>query len=127
MKKLVLLLLLVVLAPRPASGQVLIGILFGDKVTTEKFHLGVNIGQNLSNLSGIDGTSVRPGLLFGLLGEWQFAENFYLQPELLPFYMLGATDLPPGGLDPGYRTGPQPGGRMAASAPPIARSVRSPG
>ena len=91
--------MLIVLAPRPANTQVLLGILFGDKLSTEKFHIGVDVGLNLSNLSGIDGTGVKAGLLFGLLGEWRFAEHFYLQPELLPFYKVGANDLPPGGLD----------------------------
>ncbi|UCH84305.1 MAG: PorT family protein [Candidatus Latescibacterota bacterium] len=100
MKKAILFLLLIAFFPKPASGQVLIGLLFGDKLSTETFHLGVDVGLNLSNLSGIDGTGVKPGLIFGLLGEWRFADNFYLQPELLPFYKVGANKMPPpGSLD----------------------------
>jgi hypothetical protein len=98
-KTYLLILLLLFLVPKPVNSQVLLGILFGDKLSSDKFHLGVNIGLNLSNLSGLDGTGVKAGLPFGLLGEWRFAEHFYLQPELLPFYKVGANDLPPGGLD----------------------------
>ena len=95
----VLTLALLMIPARDAGAQVLIGLLFGDKVSTEKFHLGINVGANFANLSGIDGTKARTGFIFGLLGEWRFAENFYLQPELLPFYAAGAKNLPPEGLD----------------------------
>lgn len=123
MKKVLLLAVLVAVLPRPAAGQVLLGILFGDKVTTEKFHLGVDAGLNLSNLSGVDGTGVKPGLLFGLFGEWRFADHFYLQPELLPFFKVGASDLPPGGptvppLD-SLAAGTSPSRRMNYFAIPI--------
>jgi hypothetical protein len=85
-----------VLVPRKANGQVQIGMLFGDKVTSEKFHLGVDIGANLSNLAGIEGTKVemRVGFFLGLVGEWRFTEHWYLQPELGAFYYTGAKNLP---------------------------------
>jgi hypothetical protein len=72
---------------------VLLGILFGDKLSSDKFHIGLTVGPNLANISGLDGTSVKPGLALGLLGEWRIAGGLYLQPELLPFYQVGAKDL----------------------------------
>ena len=54
--------LVAALAPGKAHGQVLIGMLLGDKVTSEKFHLGLDIGANFSDLSGIDDTKMRTGL-----------------------------------------------------------------
>lgn len=81
-------------APRAAHGQVLISLLLGDKVTSEKFHLGLDIGLNVSNLSGVDGTKARTGFFLGILGEWRFADKFYLQPELVPFYFIGAKNMP---------------------------------
>jgi hypothetical protein len=33
--------------------------------------------------------------MLGLVAEWKIAGNFYLQPELLPFYKVGATDMSP--------------------------------
>ena len=84
----------VTLLPREAHGQVLIGMLLGDKVTSEKFHLGMAIGANFSDLSGIDDTKMRDGFFLGLIGEWHFAKHWYLQPELGAFYYVGANNLP---------------------------------
>ncbi len=80
---------------QPAQGQVLLGILFGDRLATERFHIGLNVGANFADLSGIDGTKLKPGLTLGLVAEWRIAGNFYLQPELLPFYQAGAKSMPP--------------------------------
>lgn len=84
---------------QPARAQVLIGLLLGDKVSSQRFHLEFNVGANLANLSGIADTKVNSGFMLGLGGEWRFAGNFMLQPELLPFYNAGAKNMPPGGLD----------------------------
>ncbi len=81
-------------AVQPAQGQVLIGLLFGDKVSSERFHLEFNIGGNFANLSGIEGTKLKPGFMLALGGEWRFAGDFMLQPELMPFYFTGAKNLP---------------------------------
>jgi len=94
MKGVFLGLVLMAVIPQAAQSQVLIGILLGDKVTTENFHLGVDVGLGLSNISGISGTNLKSGFHFGLLAEWRFAKGFYFQPGLLPFYQVGAKDLP---------------------------------
>jgi hypothetical protein len=80
---------------QPAQGQVLLGILFGDKLANERFHIGLNVGANLADLSGIDGSKLKPGLMLGLVAEWRIAGNFYLQPELLPFFWAGAKGMSP--------------------------------
>lgn len=94
-KGLLLLLPLVAVTPGPAQGQVLLGILFGDKLATERFHIGLNAGWNSASLSGLDGTGSKGGLMLGLVAEWKMTGNLYLQPELLPFYNTGASSLPP--------------------------------
>ena len=38
--------------PQAAQGQVLIGMLFGEKLTTDDFHIGLNVGANLAGLDG---------------------------------------------------------------------------
>ena len=81
------------MAPKVAQGQVLIALLLGDKVTSEKFHLGLNVGVNGAQLDGID-SKMRTGLNLGIIGEWRFARTWYLQPEILPFYYAGASGLP---------------------------------
>jgi hypothetical protein len=93
---LALVLLAGLLTPPSAQGQVLISLLLGDKVSSEKFHLGLNVGLNISDVSGIDGTKARTGFTLGILGEWRFARSWYLQPELGVFYNAGAKNLPLG-------------------------------
>lgn len=99
MLKTVLFTVLLTVGAGAANGQVLLGILFGDKLASEKFHIGLMAGANFSDISGVDGTKTKAGLALGLLGEWKVANNLYLQPELLPFYYAGAKNMPPGGLD----------------------------
>lgn len=95
MKRYLLLgLVLLALAPQQAQGQVLIAALLGDKVTTENFHLGVVGGLNMADLSGGEGSDSEYGAYFGLTGEWRFADPWYLQVELLPFFGAGAKGLP---------------------------------
>jgi hypothetical protein len=79
---------------QPAKAQVLLGILFGDKLANERFHIGLNAGLNLADLSGVEGSKLKPGLLLGLVAEWRMGEHIYLQPEILPFYHAGAKNLP---------------------------------
>ncbi len=99
MLKTILFSLLLTLGASAAHGQVLLGILFGDKLASEKFHIGLTAGANVSDISGVDDTKGKVGLVLGLLGEWKIADRLYLQPELLPFYYAGAKSMPPGGLD----------------------------
>ena len=93
---LVVAVLATLMSPRVAEGQVLISLLLGDKVSSEKFHLGLDVGLNLSNVSGIDDTKLRTGFFLGIFGEWRLArdKNWYLQPEIIPFYFVGAKNLP---------------------------------
>jgi len=93
---LIVLIAVLVLAPAVASGQVLIGMLLGDKVTSPSFHLGANVGTNYTTLSGVDGASGKWGFQLALFGEWKFAEHWFLQPELVPFFYTGAHDVPTG-------------------------------
>lgn len=99
MRKIILFTLLLMLGAGAAQGQVLLGILFGDKLAKENFHIGLTAGANLADISGVDGTKTKPGFTLGLLGEWKLTDSLYLQPELLPFYQVGAKSMPPGGLD----------------------------
>jgi hypothetical protein len=43
---------------------------------------------------------MRPGFYLGIIGEWRFAKKWYLQPELTPFYYVGAKGLPLSTLPP---------------------------
>ncbi len=87
-------LLALVLAPKPADGQVLI-LLFGEKLSTENFNIGLDLGMNFSNLTEMTGAERSRGLMLGLFGEWRFSEHFHLQPALIGISRKGAEGITP--------------------------------
>ena len=81
-------------APAGAQGIVL-GMLFGDRLASETFNIGFEIGANLATVNGLDGASRAPGPLIGLFGSWRFSEHYHLYTALLPLSSKGATDAEP--------------------------------
>jgi len=80
----------------PARAQgVVLGILFGDRLASETFNIGIEIGANLATLEGLDGASRSPGPLFGLFASWRFSEHYHLFTGVLPLSSKGAKDADP--------------------------------
>ena len=79
----------------PARGQVLIGYLFGEKLASENFNMGFEVGMNFSSLEGLDGTERLNRTAFGLFGDWRFSEHLHLGGAVLPFAGRGAEGLTP--------------------------------
>jgi hypothetical protein len=80
---------------RPARAQVLIGMLFGDRLASETFNIGFEIGMNFSTVSGLDGASRSRGPLIGLFASWRFSEHYHLFTGVLPLSDKGAEDADP--------------------------------
>jgi outer membrane protein with beta-barrel domain len=81
---------------RPAHAQgVVLGMLFGDRLATENFNIGIEIGMNLPTVSGLEGASLTRGVLFGLFASWRFSEHYHLYTGLLPLSSKGAKDADP--------------------------------
>jgi hypothetical protein len=87
--------LLLALTAAPARAQVLIGILFGEKLATPTFNMGFEIGLNFATLDGLPGASRMNRTVFGLFGDWRFSEHFHLGGAILPAAGRGASDLAP--------------------------------
>lgn len=85
--------------PGAASGQALLIILFGDKLSTETFQLGINADLGWSGVSGIDNAEAKRSWSFGAYGEIKLSDNWRLQPELTIKTPGGAEGLRAG--DPG--------------------------
>lgn len=86
--------------PRAADAQVLIGMLLGDKVASEKFHVGFDFGGNLSSLYGLPGARPGFGANIGLFGEYRFAERAFLHVELVATAAMGERHIPADQFDP---------------------------
>ena len=87
--------LVLALASAPASAQVLIGYLFGEKLSTPTFNMGFEVGANFTNLEGFADPERMNSPVFGLFGDWRFSEHVHLTGAVLPIAARGAQSLAP--------------------------------
>jgi hypothetical protein len=78
-----------------AHSQVLIALLIGDKLNSDKFELGINLVGNWQTVNGWDEAASRFSMGFGIFGTIKLSDRFSLQPELLFKDPRGAAGLPP--------------------------------
>ncbi len=90
MKKIILLALLTVMFIPTVRSQVLIALLFGDRLNTPNIEFGLNVGGNLTTLTNYPGAKYLPGLNLGLYFNFKLSDHFYLHPELLFMNQMGA-------------------------------------
>lgn len=80
------------------TAQVLIALVFGDKLHSDKMGFGLTVSPSFCTLSETHSTE-RVGLGLGLYFDFKITDNFFIHPELLPKPAFGA-----GGIAP-YATG----------------------
>jgi hypothetical protein len=90
MKKIILLSLMPILLVPTARSQVLIALLFGDKLNTPNIEFGLNVGGNLTTLSNYPEAKFLTGLNLGLYFNFKMSDHFYLHPELLFMNQMGS-------------------------------------
>jgi len=93
MKKIVAIFSIMFLA-LTAKSQVIISLLFGDKLNSEKVFFGLLVGGGLNNLSAYQTSSWAPNLNLGLYLGFKLNERFFLQFDAMAKYKLGAKKLP---------------------------------
>jgi hypothetical protein len=76
-------------------GQVLIGYLLGEKLSSPTFNMGFEVGINFATLEGLAGAERTTKTVFGLFADWRFSEHFHLTSAFLPFAGRGADGLEP--------------------------------
>ncbi|MBT8298529.1 MAG: PorT family protein [Maribacter sp.] len=59
----------------------LFALLFGDKVATENFNIGLEIGIPYATISSASGTSSKTGITFGIAGNIKLNDNWSLHPS----------------------------------------------
>ena len=74
--------LLMTALPSAASGQVLLVLLFGDKLSSENLQVGIKLDRAFTSLTELEAADVRSGWAFGAFGEVPLNEQWSLQPEL---------------------------------------------
>lgn len=91
-KKLLSLLLLSGLH-KMTSAQVLIALLFGEKLNSGKLEFGLFVNPILTNISNLD-SKYKTGLNLGLYFNIKISDNFFLHPEAGAKVSFGAKDIP---------------------------------
>jgi hypothetical protein len=82
----------------PARSQVLIALLFGDKLNSDKLEFGLCVGPNFSAISNSSATG-KVGLGLGLYFNIKLSDNLFFHPEALPKYGFGGKGIPVYSLD----------------------------
>ena len=81
-----------------SQSQVLIALLFGDKLNSGKMEFGLMVGPTLTQISDVGG-KLKPGLALGLYFNIKLNDRIYLHPEALPKLSYGSKDVPVYGLN----------------------------
>jgi hypothetical protein len=77
-----------------AHAQILIAIIFGDKLNTDKLEFGLVVSPGLMNITNI-GASYKTGLNLGLYFTYKVNDRWFLHPELIAKGSFGAKGLAP--------------------------------
>jgi len=82
-----------------ARSQVLIALVFGDKLNTPNIEFGLNVGGNFTTLKNHPDAKYVNGLNLGLYFNFKLSDHLYLHPELQFLNQIGArginkSDLP---------------------------------
>ena len=92
LKWLVTLLLLIILAT-PAKSQVIMSILFGDKLNSKELSFGLHANYSWNTLSATDDQKALKSFNFGLFFTYHFNEHWHANLEMLAKYKRGASGL----------------------------------
>ncbi|MDH7461184.1 outer membrane beta-barrel protein [Chitinophagaceae bacterium 26-R-25] len=77
-----------------AKSQVIISLLFGDKLNSEKLSFGLSVGNSWSHLSNYKTSSSLSTINLGLYLTLKMNERFFLQFDAMAKYRLGSRELP---------------------------------
>ncbi len=75
------------------QAQVLIGLLFGEKLNNEKLEFGLNLSGNFSQLTDVEANSYLKGLGVGLFLDYKMHPKWVLQTSFFLQSPKGAADL----------------------------------
>lgn len=75
-----------------ASSQVLIALVFGNKLNSGKMEFGLMTGPTLTQISNID-SKLKPGLNLGLYFNINMSDRWVLHPEAIPKSAMGAKGI----------------------------------
>jgi hypothetical protein len=75
--------------------QVIIALLFGDKLNSGKMEFGLTGGLSMSDISNFYNTKFKTGLNLGLYFNIKLNDKWYIHPEAIPKFPTGVSKLQP--------------------------------
>jgi hypothetical protein len=85
--------LLLIFIVQTASSQILIALIFGDKLNSEKLEFGLNVGANYGDITNLNHAHNQRGINIGMTFNYKFSQNFHLNPALYFGYPMGARGI----------------------------------
>jgi hypothetical protein len=82
----------------PVKSQVIIALLFGDKLNSDKLEFGLTVGPNFSYISKSE-ADWRTGLALGLYFNVKLSDKWFFHPEAVPKSPFGGKNIPVYPLD----------------------------
>lgn len=76
-----------------SSGQVLIALIFGNKLNSDKMAFGLMTGPGFTSLSNSQ-SKTKTSFNLGMYFTFKLNENFFLHPEIIPKSAFGAKEIP---------------------------------
>ncbi len=95
MKKILLTLFVVFSLHTTSNAQALLMLLFGDKLSTDTFQMGINVAGTASDIGGIVDAKFRYSWAFGAFGEVRFSDDWFLHFNLTAKTPGGAKNVQP--------------------------------
>lgn len=77
-----------------AKSQILISLIFGDKLNSDKIEFGLEGGLTLSNIANLESGDLKKGLNLGFYFDFKLREHFYLHTGVIVKGPMGASNLP---------------------------------
>ncbi len=77
----------------PVRSQVVIGLIFGDKLNSPKMETGVHVGVNFSSLTNVNPQKMLSNVCVGLYNQYHFNDKLFLDSRLYAHFSGGATGL----------------------------------
>ncbi|MCD4832595.1 MAG: PorT family protein [Bacteroidales bacterium] len=93
MKRALLLLIAFLMVSTISKSQILISLVFGDKLNSDKIEYGMDGGFNWSNISNLENSGLNMGLHLGFYFDIKMKENLFLHTGLILKSPMGAKRL----------------------------------
>lgn len=78
-----------------SRSQVIIALLFGEKLNSGKLEFGLTTGLNYAKIYGYESADSKTGLALGLYFNIKLSDRWYLHPEAIPKYPTGVNNFSP--------------------------------